>query len=110
MIFSSLAYALYKDPSLDLQATRNEWDEYSATFYSFIKGLCLQYMYVVTGWAWYPAILVFVDNVILKSKEFYSIERREMSTSHDLIELYRRSAGITIISFTSLSSLSSSSS
>jgi len=97
MIFSSLAYALYKDPSLDLRATRNEWDEYSATFYTFLKGLMLQYIYLITGWAWYPAMLIHVDNLILKGKEFYSSERREMSTSHDLIELYRRGYGSTII-------------
>ena len=97
MIFSSLAYALYKDPSLDLRATSNEWDEYSATFYTFLKGLMLQYTYLVTGWFWYTAILINIDNLILKAKEFYSSERREMSTSHDLIELYRRGYGSTIL-------------
>jgi hypothetical protein len=71
-------------------------------------GLFLQGIYFLTGSAMYPAFIVYLENYNTAAKEFFSFERREMSTSHDLIELYRRTSGISpvkIINFLLLSSL-----
>lgn len=50
----------------------------------------MQGIYNATGWVWLPALISINQNLICKVDQFYSAERKELSTSHDVIDLYRK--------------------
>jgi len=89
-LFSTVAYSLYKDPTLDLTCTTNEWDEFQSISYFLLKGFFYQALFLLSGGILVPSIVSICDCFNEHVKEFYRLERKELASSHELIALYRQ--------------------
>lgn len=81
---------MYKDPTLDLTCTVNEWSESQTMTYFLLKGMLFQALYILSGGILIPSIISACECINEHSKEFYKFERKELATSHELIGLYRQ--------------------